>query len=127
VTSGTCLAVLVLAAQAPAPEPQATRPPIVFPAGTELVTVDVVVVDEKGRPVQGLTRQDFEVREDGQPREVTTFGFLSNPIGGCGSVSIRPGTDTNFVRPVFIPSEDASFRPKAVEEALASPPTQPPS
>ena len=76
---GTCLAFLLLAPQVGAPEPQATPPPVVFPAGTELVTVDVVVVDDKRQPIGGLTRQDFEIREDGLPREIATFEEVRVP------------------------------------------------
>jgi hypothetical protein len=47
---GLCLAFLLLAAQAGVPQPQPTAKPPVFPGGTELVTVDVVVVDGKGSP-----------------------------------------------------------------------------
>ena len=37
-----------------------------FRTGIDLVTVDVVVLDGKGEPVQGLTRADFTVLEDGK-------------------------------------------------------------
>ena len=42
-------------------------PPAVpaFPAVVELITVDAVVLDRDGRPVPGLTREDFAVSEDG--------------------------------------------------------------
>jgi len=39
----------------------------------ELVTVDAVVLDRDGRPVPGLTRDDFVITEDGKPREIATF------------------------------------------------------
>jgi VWFA-related protein len=39
----------------------------------EVVDVDVVVVDRDGRPVVGLTREDFAVFEDGELREITNF------------------------------------------------------
>ena len=40
----------------------------VFPAGAERVIVDVVVTDGDGRPVSGLTREDFVVEDEGRPR-----------------------------------------------------------
>jgi hypothetical protein len=43
-------------------DPQAS-PPVAFPAGVEQVIVDVLVFDEKGEPVEGLTREDFTVKE----------------------------------------------------------------
>src|SRR6187397_1955370 len=63
------LAVLLLAA----PDPAASQAPPVFSSGTELVTVDVVVVGRDGQPLGGLARSDFQVKEDGQPREIVSF------------------------------------------------------
>lgn len=47
--------------------------PPVFPSGVETVRVDVVVTDAKGRPVTGLQRPDFEVREDGVAQALVDF------------------------------------------------------
>ena len=55
-----------LHAQAPAPRP-------VFRGGTDLVQVDVSVLDKKRHPVRGLTAEDFSIFEDGQPREIQAF------------------------------------------------------
>jgi VWFA-related protein len=52
---------------------QVAPPPPTFPAGVELITVDAVVLDAGGRPVPGLTRDDFVVKEDGRPREIVSF------------------------------------------------------
>jgi VWFA-related protein len=38
-----------------------------------VVNVEVYVTDKHGRPVPGLTRADFELREDGKPVELTNF------------------------------------------------------
>lgn len=40
---------------------------------TNLVVTDVLVLDKQWRPVQGLTREDFIVTEDGRPHEVGAF------------------------------------------------------
>jgi Ca-activated chloride channel family protein len=39
----------------------------------DLVDVDVVVTDGDGRPVTGLTKEDFDIREDGKPVALQTF------------------------------------------------------
>ena len=39
----------------------------------DVVNVEVVVTDKKGRPVTGLTRDDFEIFEDGRKVEITNF------------------------------------------------------
>ncbi|HXB55935.1 MAG TPA: VWA domain-containing protein [Vicinamibacteria bacterium] len=54
--------------------------PPTFPAAVELVTVDAVVVDREGRPVPGLTRDDFVISEDGKPLEIARFeAFVAEP------------------------------------------------
>jgi VWFA-related protein len=44
-----------------------------FPARVEMVTVDVVVTDSKGRPVGGLSGDDFTLTEDGAAQTLSTF------------------------------------------------------
>jgi Ca-activated chloride channel family protein len=44
-----------------------------FRAGVNLVEVDVVVVDDDGKMVSGLTQDDFELREDGRRLPLATF------------------------------------------------------
>lgn len=39
----------------------------------QLVVVDVVVTNNKGEPVAGLKKEDFEVSEDGKPQSVSVF------------------------------------------------------
>jgi len=38
-----------------------------------LVVLDVVVTDASGKPVDGLTRKDFEVYEDNQQQRIRSF------------------------------------------------------
>ena len=45
----------------------------------QLVQLQVLVVDRRGQPVGGLTPEDFEVREDGRPRQVEQL-YLSNDV-----------------------------------------------
>lgn len=73
----TALAVLVasvsVAAQESRPDPQ--QPPVqgpTFRTGVELVTVDVAVSDERGRPVSDLLAPDFVVKIDGGVRRVVS-------------------------------------------------------
>jgi VWFA-related protein len=58
---------VAVALSAQAPETQRFR------SGIDLVTVDAVVVDKDGRPMQGLARDDFTVLEDGKAQQVTDF------------------------------------------------------
>jgi VWFA-related protein len=46
--------------------------------------VDAVVVDNKGSPVVGLTKDDFRLQEDGQPQEIANFEGITLPGPGEG-------------------------------------------
>jgi VWFA-related protein len=60
-------------ATASAAEPQA---PLVVRLGVELVQVDAVVTDKKGRAVTDLRPADFEIRQDGRPQVVTQAVYV---------------------------------------------------
>jgi len=62
---------------APGQEPPERRP--VFPAETELVTVDAVVIDREGVPVTGLRVSDFSLSEDGVRQEIVAFEAVDRP------------------------------------------------
>jgi len=55
--------------------------PFTVKVDVSLVTVDVVVSDAAGRPVTTLTRDDFEVYEDGKPQEIRSFEPVDSPYG----------------------------------------------
>ncbi len=75
-----------------APQPPATgqqpaqvQPPI-FRAGVNVVRVDVIVTDKQGDVVTNLTKDDFEVQEDGKPQTVDLFKLVNsdgNPAPGA--------------------------------------------
>ena len=50
-----------------------SQPPPTFQSGVDIVQVDVSVLDNDRRPVQGLTIADFTVLEDGKPRPIVGF------------------------------------------------------
>ncbi|REJ79089.1 MAG: VWA domain-containing protein [Acidobacteria bacterium] len=47
---------------------------------TRLVEVPVVVTDLAGRPVLGLTRENFEILEDDRPEEIASFSSTDAPF-----------------------------------------------
>ena len=73
------LAALPGALPAPAlaqPEPRQPEPPAgVFAESldVEIVNLDVIVTDARGNPIDGLTREDFRLRVDGQPTPIDNF------------------------------------------------------
>ncbi len=48
----------------------------VFRTGINFVRVDVIATDRQGNPVLDLTKDDFEVSEDGKPQAVETFRLV---------------------------------------------------
>jgi Ca-activated chloride channel homolog len=66
--------IAALPAQAPTPPDAAVRSPErPFTSGVDVVSITATVVDGNGGYVSGLTRDDFEVLEDGQPQAITHF------------------------------------------------------
>ncbi|MDE2978065.1 MAG: VWA domain-containing protein [Acidobacteriota bacterium] len=57
----------------------------------QVVEVDVVVTDRKGRPVNRLTREDFELYVDGRPVEIANF-YESNVFSDWTEVETHPRT-----------------------------------
>jgi VWFA-related protein len=55
-------------------------PSVTFQVEVNYVDVDVVVTDEQGQFVTGLTRNDFAVFEDGKPQKVDTFALVDLPV-----------------------------------------------
>lgn len=95
------LAVLALALASPAGAgapggqagPPPPQPPPVFRAGTDLVEVDVVVDDKKGRFVPDLTAADFELTDDGKARPVdlvTLVRGAASPAKGGQPAAAQP-------------------------------------
>jgi VWFA-related protein len=71
---------------APQPAPQTAGadtqqiPPVTFRAEIEYVEVDAVVTDERGNLVKGLSREDFDVYEDGIQQKVSFFSQVVIPV-----------------------------------------------
>ena len=79
------LALIVAAAvmsgvRAQAPRDSQGSPAVTFQVEVDYVDVDVVVTDEKGNFVRGLTRDDFELFEDGKPIKIDTFSVVEIPV-----------------------------------------------
>ena len=61
------------------------------------VVVDVVVTDQKGRPVKGLTKGDFQVLEDGMPQQIRSFDeHIMEAQPPLPKVELPPNTYSNL-------------------------------
>lgn len=87
----------LVTAQSPTP-PQ--KPPV-FRSGVELLQLDVTVLDKTGRPVRGLTKDDFTLLEDGRPQTIETFAEIDVPeavhTGPAWSRDVTPDVTSNQI------------------------------
>jgi len=72
-----------------------------FRTGTELVQLDVVVLDGQRQPVRGLTASDFTVLDDGTPATIRAFTPVElarhRPSDAVWAAEIPPDVTTNHV------------------------------
>src|SRR6266576_6063731 len=75
---------------------------------SNLVRVDVIVKDKKGKPVTDLKAEDFTVSENGLPQKINFFGSTltsgneaGQPTTATVSTQPKPGTPTVFPRNII--------------------------
>src|SRR5262245_60059624 len=71
-----------------------------FRLQVEYVEVDARVTDSKGNCVRDLTKDDFQILEDGKPQTVAAFTLVDIPVPPSGqavspAVSIAPDVQSN--------------------------------
>jgi hypothetical protein len=78
---------------------QTSQAPI-FRGGTTLVRVDVTVLDAAGKPVPGLTPDDFEITLDGRAQRVQTVDYQTTPTSpAVNATSERQATNSTPASP----------------------------
>jgi VWFA-related protein len=75
------LALSAVPQQPPQPAPTPAPASTFFSETIEVrvINVEAVVTDRKGQPVTGLTKDDFEVYQNGQKQEITNFNEIRVP------------------------------------------------
>ena len=73
---------VVVAAQQPPtpPRPDAQSPAVTFRVEVNYVEIDAIVTDAQGNFVRNLTKDDFQVTEDGKPQTLSIFTPVDIPI-----------------------------------------------
>ncbi len=69
-----------------------------FPSQVEQVVVDVVVADERHRPVTGLKATDMTVLEDGVPQTIVSFEAVDVRGESTPAPGPRPRVSSNSSR-----------------------------
>ena len=110
---GALTAVLVLAWSAPVPtaeQQEPRRPQTTFRAGLTLVSVDVVVRDEDGAFVRGLTADDFEVREGRAVQTIEAFSFQEVAVtpSSVGSVDLLAAAEARVAEQALLSAAEAA-------------------
>jgi Ca-activated chloride channel homolog len=85
VRAAACL-LIVLSGAASVPARQ-----MVFRAGVDLVTFGVTVTDRRGQLLTDLTRDDFQVVEDGRPQTLEYFAAPAATGNGTALANLHPG------------------------------------
>ncbi|MGA8025769.1 MAG: VWA domain-containing protein, partial [Bryobacteraceae bacterium] len=91
------LLTVLLAAQGPGGTLLAQRP--TFSSTTSVVIVNVTVLDRNGKPIENLTKNDFELYEDGKPQRLQAVDFqhLNNsPLPSLDDVAAAPAQPKGY-------------------------------
>ena len=87
---------------------------------TNLVQVDAVVVDKKGKQVTDLTADEFEIFEDKRPQKLTNFSYVLNETAPrtaeAANAPSRKPADKASVPP---PAPPRRLRPEEVRRTMA--------
>ena len=87
------LVALLLAQQQPPPPPQQAQPPK-FRSGVQLIEVDARVFDKDGKFVADLTKDDFEVLENGVAQRIDAMYLVSGPPRAAAPGAAAPAPAT---------------------------------
>ena len=93
------LAAATVSAQKPPAQPpaQAPIPPVSERVEVSVTNLDVIVTDSRGNRVPGLTREDFEVLQDGIPQKITNFYAVSG-----GKITLEDGKVVTLDSPAAV-------------------------
>ena len=76
----TAVVVAGVHSQTPPPVPQQAAQKPTFRSEVILVEIDVVALDRANLPVTGLTEDEFQVFEDGRPKDIVSFARVELPV-----------------------------------------------
>ena len=78
------LSTIAASASFPAAQQQ-PAPSATFQVQVDFVDIDAVVTDQRGNFVADLTKDDFELLDDGKPQEISAFSLVDIPIPAAGA------------------------------------------
>ncbi|HEV7646186.1 MAG TPA: VWA domain-containing protein [Pyrinomonadaceae bacterium] len=81
-----------VAAQQPGPTPPVIEDDGVVKISTNLIQIDVTVLDKNGKVVTDLKPEDFELYENGEKQQISNFSLITRTAGGATIDSPNTGT-----------------------------------
>jgi len=93
---------------------------LVFRVTANLVQVDAVVTDSKGKHVADLKREEFQILEDGRPQSITHFAYVhvADPVAHAPAptaphlpASSRPLERDGVQRTIVLMADDVGLSP----------------
>ena len=100
--------------------PAVAQPPV-FSSAVEVVRLDVIVLGKDGKPVSGLTRDDFVVEEGGQRQAIDSFEPVVVAAKPVPAVATPPRLTAARVR---APGEGRSFYVFFDDAHITAPPAE---
>src|SRR5262245_19849163 len=79
------------------PKPEA-QPPITFRVEVNYVEIDAIVTDDQENFVRNLTKDDFEVTEEGTRQDISLFSLVDIPLVKPDAPLFSPTTIESDVR-----------------------------
>jgi len=83
--------------------------PLKITVNVSEVRLDVVVVDGRGRPITGLTAEDFEIYQDKQPQAVTSSVYISDQMDAAAWPATSQRSRANL-QPITTPLKKEEIR-----------------
>ncbi|MDT4953230.1 MAG: hypothetical protein QOJ02_1368 [Acidobacteriota bacterium] len=83
---------------------------------TNLVQVDAVITDKKGKLVTDLRPEEMEIYEDGRPQKITNFSYVSTESATEQPVAAKPAAPVDKNAP---PVPPVRLRPEEVRRTIA--------
>jgi VWFA-related protein len=98
-------AVATAEAQKPQKQPAPEQPKLVENIDVRVINIDVVVTDRKGKPVQGLTKDDFLMYENGIPKPISNFYEVESSHGAPAQPPPKQAAAQTVPLPVVRPAD----------------------